>query len=454
MKRMDYINSSGKKFSRRGAVLIIVMVISLCLVTIALYFGDSMLLEYRAADNVVEGYEASQAIEGARRYIQFILKNSEDLGYIPDPESYKSEKVKIGNASFWFVGRPGGETSEDEKPAFGMVCESSRLNLNTATREMLEGLPGMTSTLAAAIIDWRDTNMELSPGGAESQHYLLLDNPYNCKDGAFETVEELRLVMDAEWDVLYGEDTNQNGILDANENDGDKSPPDDNADGILDAGIIEYLTAYSREPNQRSDGSPRINVRTQRQELRDLLRNTFGEERANQIEQATGGNTQNVRSVLEYYIISRMTAAEFAQIEDALTVSNEQTIPGRVNVNTAPSEVLACLPGMDEGTAEKVVSARTQKSLDDMKSLAWVADVLEREQCIEAGPYLTTRCYQFRADISAVGLNGRGYRRDLLVFDTRGGEPRVVYRRDLARAGWALGSKIRKEYLQRERKEE
>jgi hypothetical protein len=143
-----------------------------------------------------------------------------------------------------------------------------------------------------------------------------------------------------------------------------------------------------------------------------------------------------------------MTPAEFSQIEDALTVTDEQTVVGLVNVNTAPSQVLACLPGLDQGTAEKLVSARLQKSGDDMKSLAWVTEVLEREQCINAGPFITTRSYQFSGDIAAVGLNGRGYRRDLMVFDTRGDEVRVVFRRDLTRAGWSLGAEVRQEFLQ------
>lgn len=447
MKSPIHIISLNKNRSPKGAVLIIVMVISMCLVTITLYFGDSMLMEYRAANNVLEGIEASQAIEGARRYIQFILKNAENPGYPLDPESYESEKVSIGNASFWIIGRAVEENTEEEKPAFGLVSEASKLNLNTATLEMLEALPGMTSELAAAIIDWRDTNIELTPGGAESQHYLLLDTPYNCKDGGFETVEEVRLVTGAEWEALYGEDPNKNGILDPNENDGDKSPPEDNADGKLDCGLLEYLTVYSKEPNERSDGSQKINIKTQRQELMSLLRETFGQERADQIQQATGNNLQNIRSVLEYYILSRMTPGEFSQIEDALTVTEGQTIVGLVNVNCAPAEVLACLPGLDQGTAEKIVSARQQKSTEDMKSLAWVTEVLEREQCMNVGPYITTRSYQFTGDIVALGLNGHGYRRDLMIFDTRGDDVRVVFRRDLARAGWALGAEVWKENL-------
>ena len=48
--------------------------------------------------------------------------------------------------------------------------------------------------------------------------------------------------------VLYGEDANLNGILDPNENDGDVLPPTDNADGLLQPGLLEYVTIYSQEP--------------------------------------------------------------------------------------------------------------------------------------------------------------------------------------------------------------
>src|SRR5207249_3756045 len=109
--------------------------------------------------------------------------------------------------------------------------ESSKLNLNTATLEMLETLPRMTPEFAAAIIDWRDTDENVSQGGAESESYLRLTSPYRCKNTNFESVAELRHVMGADLDMIYGEDANLNGVLDINENDGDISSPSDNRDG-------------------------------------------------------------------------------------------------------------------------------------------------------------------------------------------------------------------------------
>ena len=57
------------------------------------------------------------------------------------------------------------QTGLDE-PWFGLVDEGSKLNLNTATAAMLEALPRMTPQLAAAIIDWRDTDSTVSDNGA------------------------------------------------------------------------------------------------------------------------------------------------------------------------------------------------------------------------------------------------------------------------------------------------
>jgi type II secretory pathway component PulK len=141
-----------------------------------------------------------------------------------------------------------------------------------------------------------------------------------------------------------------------------------------------------------------------------------------------------------------MTADEFAQVEDALTVSTDAERVGLVNVNRAPEAVLACVPGIGTELAASVVATRAGKTWDERKSLAWVATALDRDNAIQAGPYLTTREYQFSADVAAVGQDGRGFARCLFVFDTSQGDPRVAYRRDLTALGWALGSGVWDEY--------
>jgi type II secretory pathway component PulK len=409
-----------------GSALIIVLWVAFGLVALALYFAHSMAFELRASDNRAAGLEAEQAIVGAARYVSNVLANAEEPGLLPDLLTYRYEAVPIGDATFWLIGRDDKQTLLDQ-PVFGLGDEASKLNLNTATLEMLEALPRMTPELAAAIIDWRDTDDTVTQGGAESETYLRRTPAYKCKNAPFESVEELRLLLGAYLDVLYAEDANVNGVLDPNENDGDGSTPNDNRDGRLDAGLFEYVTVYSR---QRSTGT---NVNNP-QQVAALLQQKLGVDRASQIRIPNGMN-----SVLEFYLQSGMKPEEFLEIEGDLIGPNTA---GLVNVNTASEAVLACIPGIGTDKAPALVAYR-QSNPDKRNTITWVTEVLERNNALRAAPYVAGRTYQFTADIAALGHHGRGYRRVKFVFDTSSGTPQVVARQDLTHLGWALGRQVR-----------
>jgi DNA uptake protein ComE-like DNA-binding protein len=346
----------------------------------------------------------------------------------------------VGNAHFWLIGRDTGGTSNVNSgvPVFALVDEASKLNLNTATLDMLEALPFMTPDLAASILNWRNSATTITAGGAELE-YGMLNPPYRCKNAPFETIDELKLVIGATTDILYGADINLNGILDANENNQNIAQTGANLDGGLNAGILEYVTVYSREPNTQIDGTPRINISARGQAgLRTVLQNALSADRVTQILQQLGRNA-TFTSVLQFYISSGMTADEFAKVADALTVSADPYIQGLVNVNTASATVLACLPGIGINNAQTLVTYR-QTHPDQLATVAWVAQALGNDGAIQAGPYITARSYQLTADVAAIGHHGRGYRRALFVFDTSGGTPHIIYRRDLNQMTRALGA--------------
>src|SRR5258707_5420464 len=87
--------------TRHGSVLVIVLWIAFGLVSVALYFADSMYSELRASDNRTSGMAAEQAIEGATRYVRYVLANFATNGAVPDISLYSAEAVKVGNAHFW-----------------------------------------------------------------------------------------------------------------------------------------------------------------------------------------------------------------------------------------------------------------------------------------------------------------------------------------------------------------
>jgi type II secretory pathway component PulK len=434
------------KRDQEGSLLVIVMWIAFGLVALTLYFAHSMSLELRASDNRVAAVESGQAIAGAARYLSNVLATVAYPGELLQPMEFHCEAVPVGEALFWVIGR---NTNDWEigytRPAFGLVDEASKLNLNAPwlTAEMIEYLPGMTPQIAAAIMDWRDEDSTVSTDGAEDETYSRFSPPYKTKNAAFESVEELRLVAGMTADILYGEDANMNGILDANENDADASAPYDNRDGRLDPGLLEYFTVFSYEPVTGTN----IN---NRQELQALLESSFNQQRVAEILRnfptgGGGGAAQPVqlRSVLEFYLRSGMTLDEFAQIADYLAPTTNIL----VNVNTASQYVLECIPGIGVDFAAQLVSYR-EANPAQLATVAWVAEAMNSDtNAIAAGPFLTTRSYQFSADIAAVGRHDRGYQRVRYVFDTSEGSPIIVHRQDLSHLGWALGKDTRTELL-------
>jgi len=112
--------------------------------------------------------------------------------------------------------------------------------------------------------------------------------------------------------------------------------------------------------------------------------------------------------------------------------------------------------GLDQntasGTAQSLITYR-QQNPNNLSSVAWLIDALGTSSsainALASGDYVTTRSFQFSADVAAVGSFGRGYRRVKFVFDTSSGTPVIIYRQDLSGLGWALGEKTRQTLLAR-----
>lgn len=446
----------------RGSVLIIVMWICMGLVALTLYFAGSMNSEMMAAGNRVAEISCRQAIAGGTRYAANVLTQYAVGGAIPDIEDYKAEAVPVGDdAMFWFVGRNTNELPQPvlNQPYFALIDEASKLNLNTATSAMIQALPlpGMTPEFADAIVAWRSAT-GTAAANAES-YYTQLTPPRHNKGAPYETVDELRLVNGAMLDVILGEDTNRNGALDANEDDGEGSAPRDDQNGQLLPGLLEYVTVYSKEPATSAAGARRLNVTTlntlqTRQAFQTrLTQRGISTQRAVQIMSRLPFNAQNpnqtpaLTSVADLMVTTQMTAAEFALVHTDLTAVaatvTSGIATGLVNVNTASAAVLSAIPGIGPTNAPTLVAYR-QAHPDEMTSFAWLTQVLSTAAIRQAGRYITDQSYQFSADIAGVGPNGRGYCREKVVFDLSASKPRIVFRQDLTAYGWALGAETRR----------
>ncbi|MBN2377631.1 MAG: general secretion pathway protein GspK [Sedimentisphaerales bacterium] len=421
----------------RGSVLIVTMWIVLVLASLVLVFSRSMRVEAIASANYVSAVQADAIARGALQYVQAkILTEEEETLLLESKDVY--EAVEVQGGFFWIV-HPN--LSDDRNYTFGVTDEASKINLNSATQEMLLKLPGMTSELASSIIDWRDEDTEITPGGAESEYYLLLPEAYYCKDAPFETVEEVLLVRGATADILYGEDTNKNGVLDPQENDAEQSEPPDNRNGRLDRGIYDYVTVYSRQPNVTEEGEDRINVNSGNTgEISDLLRETIKDDTYFQyMDRIRQGRP--FRNIIDFYYRVGLTAEQFKTIVGRLTTSSDKVLAGLVNINTAPREVLLCLPELTESDADALISKRLSLDETELGTVAWIIDVIDQEKAVAIGGHITTQSFQKSVDIVSVSRNGRAYGRYQAVLDLQNETPKILYWKSLHHLGWPLDSK-------------
>ena len=102
--------------------------------------------------------------------------------------------------------------------------------------------------------------------------------------------------------------------------------------------------------------------------------------------------------------------------------------------------MLLCLPELEESDVDALLSRRD--SGEGLESIAWVTEVLDQEKAVAVGSYITTRSFQYSADILGIAANGRAYKRYKAVFDMSAQTPKIVYWKSMTHFGWPLNEYI------------
>ncbi len=302
-----------------------------------------------------------------------------------------------------------------------VIDESSKLNINTATKEQMMALPDMSEGIAEAIIDWRDNDNDALPTGAESGYYRNLPIGYEIRNGDFRTIRELLRVKNITERLLLGEDTNFNGRLDYNEDDGDETKPIDNEDQNLDPGWIEYLTCYSYCTNTDAQGNERVNINEASQEDLEKKLDIKKSHAKWIVENRERQNNKKYGSIADLIDdkspqkpkdsdkedndeAKQLDLQTFQKVADKITVENGSILKGRTNINTASETVLAALLGDDdkaESIARDIVDHRKGLA-GPMTSIAEIMSVSSvnvktfkklAEHITTRSPVYTIRCF-------------------------------------------------------------
>lgn len=379
---------------------------------------------------------------------------------------------------------------------YGLTNEAGKLNINTASRDQLRILitqvfpEAAVEELVDALMDWRDEDDAPGEHGAESAYYATLDPPYRPKNAPFDTIEELLMVRGFTAQILYGEDYDRNGLLSPNENDGELSFPLDDGDGELNRGLYPYITVYSRDFNTANDNKPRFYIGKGIDGVREDLAEFFSDEELDFIADAlaadyseeassngtggepstsqpsggrgrnssrnaggptTRGGTQNQMTEM-YSLVDLLkpvpqgggqslptpfTLEDFHRILDRLSLWIEPEQVGLIDVNTAPAEVLRCVPFLTAQMADDIVTQRAALDSTAKRTPAWllIHNVVDEDTMAEVIPFVTTRGFQFEVESVGFATHVGTVSRIQAVLQMRGPVAQIVYYRDLTPLG-------------------
>jgi type II secretory pathway component PulK len=375
---------------------------------------------------------------------------------------------------------------------FGYQNESAKLHLGRmlqwerwqpgSAREGLMNLPGMDESTADAILDWIDADNSPRGQGAESDYYAGLEPPVRPRNAVPPALEELLLVRGVTREKLFGVDLNQNFQVDRWEQDLARSQTRIGSEA--ETPWAGFLTVYSGERDESYDGQPRIllnqpdlgalhralgaafevgwaNFVVAYRQFGPFRGGAQGEDAAQLPLDLSRPPQHTIRSPLELVgarvaipesggdkqrVFDSPLAADSALLRenlpqwmDQVTVLSGAPIYGRVNVNLAPVEVLAAIPGIDAALAQRIVSARDLVAPDDpaRRHAVWLLTegLVDRMEMARLDRHLTTGGDVARAQIIGYYDARSPSMRFETVVDGTGRPARQVYYKDLRRLG-------------------
>ena len=197
-----------------------------------------------------------------------------------------------------------------------------------------------------------------------------------------------------------------------------------------------------RGTSQTSDESGKININTADVETLEALEG-IDQGIAERIvsHREAQGLFQNIDAIKE---VRMLTQQEFIGIVDTITLKDGDTRQGLININTAPPEILALLPGMDPQKAQAIVERREQDASDASQVQSLTEDEikgnpftnisqLSQVEGIDFGTFrevvdwVTYRSHGYRIEASGVDVAGKVVSTCVGIIDRTGDQIIVQY---------------------------
>jgi general secretion pathway protein K len=203
-------NPQSEFRNSRGIVLIMVLWVIAILSVIVLEFSFAMRTEVNIAKNYKEETQLYAMAEGG------VQRAIAELIYKQDPRVQQKrnknlEEIPPEQREWVTDGRPYSLPFEQGTCEVRITSEAGKVNINMVAEATLRkiigqlGLEGEARDVVVdSILDWRDPDDLYRVNGAENDYYRSLKEPYDCKNGNLDSIEELLLVRGITPDLFYG----------------------------------------------------------------------------------------------------------------------------------------------------------------------------------------------------------------------------------------------------------
>lgn len=233
---------STLKNNKQGVALILALLFIVLLTALVVEFAYDTQVEASFAMNQGSDFHAYLAAKSA--VAQGLALLAEDELALDDPLNPNLDLIALSDGQFdgaidnWAVGVPFQPLNEATMRTT-ISDEYGKINLNALLFAVEGQEPQVNETLAMAlhnffmdrmadasgydgdedqvnmiidgILDWLDYNDTDDPreDGAENDYYLSLENPYPCKNGPMDTIEELLLIRGMTPELYFGVSTEE-----------------------------------------------------------------------------------------------------------------------------------------------------------------------------------------------------------------------------------------------------
>jgi general secretion pathway protein K len=210
MKRKLRVPDSAFRNSRGVALVMVLWVITI-LTVVVLEFSFAMRTEVNITKNFKEELQLYAIAQGGvqRAIAELILKHDARAQQLR--KTMKTEEVTPEKKEWVADGRPYPVKFDQGECELRIMSEAGKININTISEMTLRKLIGnlgleveKRDVVVDSILDWRDPDDFLRINGAENDYYQSLKEPYRCKNGNLDSIEELLLVKGVTPELFYG----------------------------------------------------------------------------------------------------------------------------------------------------------------------------------------------------------------------------------------------------------